>query len=202
MIQFSNLQLSGINHGITQVGDTAPDCVMGEQIHKDVTTWVKDSSQPMIKKADALMTRASGVTLGVRTADCVPMLFAEPKRGVVGTIHAGWRGTALEISRKAIDALRFAPNRVLVGVGPAICPDCFEVGEEVAAQFDRDVVTEKDGKWHVDLWQANVNHLKDAGVPERNIEVLRVCTLEDDRFFSFRGGERERRNIAWIENHE
>jgi hypothetical protein len=91
---------------------------------------------------------------------------------------------------------------VLVGVGPAICPDCFEVGEEVAAQFDRDVVTEKDGKWHVDLWQANVNHLKDAGVPERNIEVLRVCTLEDDRFFSFRGGERERRNIAWIENHE
>lgn len=199
MLQFSHLQLHGIEHGITQRGDAIPEgVILGEQVHKAVSEWVADTSREQIPKADALMTKVSGVTLGARTADCVPLLFAEPKRGVVGTIHAGWRGTALDIARKAMDALKFPAHTVRVGVGPAICPKCFEVGEEVASQFERNVVEERDGKWYVDLWQANINQLKEAGVAERNIEVMRICTVEDDSLYSFRAGDRGNHNIAWI----
>lgn len=193
-------QFENIEHGITVVGETAPeDVVLGEQTHKDVAQWIAEPQAEWVKRTDALATRKEGIAVGVRHADCVPLLFVEPKRGVVGAIHAGWRGTALEITRKTIEFLKFAPHNLYVGIGPAIGPDSFHVGKEVAEQFPRECIQQiTDDKWSVDLWQANLLQLREVGVKERNIEVMRRNTFTDEELYSFRGGDREPRNITWI----
>lgn len=202
MLTFSLFsKVASIEHGITERNDSIPECVRGEQVHGDGAVWVESGSQLMVPRVDALVTRKTGITLGIVAADCVPILFVESHIGIVGTIHAGWRGTALEITRKTIEFLKMKPFALRVGIGPAICSDCFEVGEEVARQFDRSVVCESkttEGKWHVDLWQANVNQCVELGIPERNIEVMRVCTFESTNLCSFRRGDREQRHTAWI----
>jgi YfiH family protein len=196
---FSNLP--NIEHGITERGEDTPVVVRGEQVHGDKSAWVETDAKLLIPKVDALLARQPGFTLGVVAADCVPVLLCEPGMGIIGTIHAGWRGTALDVTRKTIEALKTKPFQLRVGIGPAICPNCFEVGEEVARQFDRSLVREsenEEGKWHVDLWQANVNQCLELGVPERNIEVMRVCTFENHNLFSYRRGDRNERHTTWI----
>lgn len=193
-------QFENVEHGISLVGETAPeDVVLGEQTHKDVAQWIKEPQSEWVPRTDALATRKEGIAVGVRHADCVPLLFVEPKRGVVGAIHAGWRGTALEITRKTIEFLKFAPNHLYVGIGPAIGPQSFMVGKEVAEQFPRSCIQQIDNEqWTVDLWQANLLQLQEVGVREKNIEVIRRDTFTDAELYSFRGGDREPRNITWI----
>lgn len=211
MLQFSLFeQFDFIEHGITVAGETAPDdVVLGEQTHKAVVQWIEEHQSEWVPRIDALATRKAGIAVGVRHADCVPLLFVEPKRGVVGAIHAGWRGTALEITRKTLEFLKFPAHNVYVGIGPAIGPDSFVVGQEVAEQFPRSCVTEigvgEEGsdyagekQFRVDLWEANKLQLLEVGVKERNIEVIRRDTFTDSELYSFRGGDREPRNISWI----
>lgn len=193
-------QLGNIEHGITVIGEEAPsDVVFGEQVHKNNAVWVDAPQTALLPQVDALVTRTSGIAVGVRHADCVPLLFAEPKRGVVGAIHAGWRGTALEITRKTMEFLQFPSHTLLVGIGPAIGPESFKVGQEVAEQFPRSCVEQVDEEvWTVDLWQANIEQLLEVGVREKNIEVIRRDTCTDPDLYSFRAGDREERNITWI----
>lgn len=205
MLQFKLLSsLPSVQHGITQIGDAAPNpdnIVYGQQTHSDHAQWVDAFTATPFKRTDALLTKQSGITLGISTADCVPVLFADPRAHIVGAVHAGWRGTALEITRKTFEHTRMKPFGFKVGIGPAICPKCFVVGEEVARQFDDSVKyesTQEEGKWHVDLWQANVNQCLDVGIPERNIEVMRICTVEDMTLYSVRRGDKDCRNINWI----
>lgn len=203
MLTFKHLSnVSGIEHGVTEKGDEIPpSIVFGEQVHKNKAVWVEDSSKKVIRGADALVTKHVGLTLGVNAADCVPVLIADHHANIVGSIHAGWRGTALDITRKTIEFLKINPSQLLVGLGPAICPNCFEVGEEVARQFGLNVVreSEKDnGKFFVDLWQANIDQCLELGIPQRNIEVIRKCTFEDDTLFSYRRGDRDGHHVAWI----
>lgn len=205
MLTFSHLSQAGIDHGILVADEALPDQVqLAEQVHKNTVEWVKEYSVDRIPRTDALLTRAPGVGVGVRHADCVPVVIADPKQGVVGAIHAGWRGTALEVTRKTIEALKFSPHNVLVGIGPAIGPDSFIVGQEVAEQFPRNCVeqivdtSEGEAQFTVDLWQANIEQLLEVGVRERNIEVIRRDTFRDSELYSFRGGDRDARNITWI----
>lgn len=204
MLQFSAFHFSFLEHGITEVGDTVPtDLIFSEQIHQDRAAWVtkENDVHTIIAGADALVTRERGMSIGVKCADCVPVLFVEPRMKIVGAVHAGWRGTALDVTRKSVEFLKINPFGLRAGIGPAICPNCFVVGEEVARQFDRAVVREsetEEGKFHVDLWQANVLQLTELGIPERNIEVMRVCTVETPALYSFRRGDREKRNVAYV----
>ncbi|MFH1426444.1 MAG: peptidoglycan editing factor PgeF [Candidatus Kerfeldbacteria bacterium] len=203
MITFSNLSsLSGIEHGITEKGDQAPEpFIRGEQVHKDVAVWADENTPEVVKGADAIVTRKSGIIVATFTADCVPVLFADPKAGIVGAIHAGWRGTALEITRKTFEFLKIRPFNIIVGIGPAICGNCFNVDEKIARQFDASVVTEsesEEGKFHVDIVQANIDQCLEAGIPEKNIEVIRRCTFEDDALYSSRGGDKNERMISFI----
>lgn len=206
MLQFSNLTaLPHIQHRILGKGeeDQWPRdvFVIAKQMHSDRAVWVNVETPNPIPQGDALLTRSSDIILGIRVADCVSVLFAEPRLRIVGAIHAGWRGTALEITRKTLEALKIKPFQLRVGIGPAICPNCFVVGEEVARQFDQSVVREsndEEGKFHVDLWQANVNQCLEVGVPERNIEVMDICTVEQNDLYSVRRGTSEKRNLAFI----
>lgn len=191
-----------ISYGIAvPASDVPADAVRGEQVHKDTIAWVGEHVDSPIARTDALLSREKGKTLAVYTADCVPVLLYEPKRRIVGVVHAGWRGTALEILRKSIEALKVPPKDLRVVLGPAICPSCFEVGKEVARQFDPSVVHEsekEEGKFFVDLWQANINQCLELEIPESHIEVIRVCTFEHPELLSFRRDHTSARNCTWI----
>ena len=137
-------------------------------------------------EADALITDRSGFMPGVRTADCVPILIADPHSHAVAAVHAGWRGTAGHIVIKALEEMtnRFGtkPEEIAVAIGPAIGKCCFEVGPEVAVQFGL-----PPEKHHIDLAQKNLEQLTSAGVRRGLIAVIGRCTrCEPAAFHSFR----------------
>jgi YfiH family protein len=147
-------------------------------------------------EADALWTDRAGVAVGVKTADCVPILIGDPDSGRVAAVHSGWRGTELRIAARAVEALAAAgspPGRLLAAVGPAIQACCYEVSEDLGERFARDlgeeVVARGFTKPHLDLPRAVRRTLEQAGVPPERIDVLECCTACDaERFFSHRRG--------------
>lgn len=151
----------------------------------------RPDARPHIQ-ADAILTDRPDVTLVMRYADCVPILLADPVQRVVGLVHAGWRGTVLGVTKKAVEQMVACygsrPADILAAIGPSIGPDHYEVGEEVAAQVraafgeQAEALLPHPGgrRAHFDLWAANRWLLEQAGV--RQIEVAEICTachLED-----------------------
>ena len=145
-------------------------------------------------EADALATRSRTVAVGVRTADCTPILVHAPRAGAVAAVHAGWRGTHARVLTQAIEALvrdhGATAAELRIVIGPRIGPCCFEVGEEVAAQFAASppgVVIRRAARTFVDLGLANRSECLASGVPAGQIEDMGRCTFcEADVFFSHR----------------
>lgn len=138
--------------------------------------------------ADGLITDCPGACLTVLTADCVPLLFFDPKKKAIGAAHAGWRGTLEGIAKNTVRALEeifgCRPKDILASLGPAIGPCCYEVGPEVASRFGSSFLN---GKNRLDLWKANESQLLEAGIPEKNIENSELCTsCHAESFFSVR----------------
>lgn len=163
----------------------------------------------VVRNADALITRAPNAAVGVRTADCAPILLFDRDSGAVAAVHAGWRGTALDIVGAAVSAMREAfqtkPEALVAAIGPCIGPCCFEVGPEVieifAKSFSEDTwrgQPRPNNKGTIDLYHANELALRRAGVTE--FESLRTCTYcNPGRFFSFRrDGEKSGRHLSLI----
>ncbi len=151
------------------------------QIHSDVI-WSVRQADGCLGDGDALISAEPGLLLAIRTADCVPILLADPVRRVVAAVHAGWRGTVAGIAGLTVERMRAEygtnPRDVLAAIGPSIGPCCFAVGNEVE-------LPQQDGK--ADLWVANRKQLGDAGVGL--IWVAEQCTMCDEqRFYSFRRG--------------
>jgi YfiH family protein len=154
------------------------------QVHGASVLW---ATRPgLAGEADAILSREPGLLLAVRTADCVPILVAG--EGVVGAIHAGWRGLAAGVIPAAIAELAHdGPLRAVVG--PSICMDCYEVGEEVVAGIaawvpESRFVRRVGPRPHVDPGLAAVAQLEAAGVAE--IAHIQVCTACDGRLWSHR----------------
>lgn len=146
-----------------------------------------------VPDCDGLVTTTPDMLLCISAADCAAVLLADPAARVVGACHAGWRGAAGGIVTATVERmarLGARPERLHVYVSPCISAARFEVGPEVAAQFDDAVVhhpPEKE-KPHVDLKAAIVRQLHAAGVPEAQIDVSPHCTMsETNAFFSHRG---------------
>jgi YfiH family protein len=157
------------------------------------------------ESVDGLVTDEPGVTLVTHYADCVPVFLLDPKRRAIGLVHAGWRGTAAKIAAAAVAAMTrefgCRPSEILAGIGPSIGPCCFEVDAPVRDAFaaltelgpDGFIRSDGNGKYHVDLWEANRRILMQAGVPSSSITVGGVCTkCNSDFLFSHRatGGKR------------
>ena len=140
---------------------------------------------------DGLVTDRPDLLLTVIAADCGLVLLADPEAGVVGACHSGWRGTVAGVLGRTVDAMRdlgAEPDRLLAYVAPCISAEAFEVGEEVAAQFDDAVVVRRPG-WprpHVDLRAELGRQLDALGVRPARREVADACTVADDRFYSYR----------------
>jgi polyphenol oxidase len=109
-----------------------------KQFHSDVI-HIFDSAPDEPCRGDAAITNRPGLLLAVQTADCVPILLADPKKRAIAAIHAGWRGTLARIVAKTIGAMQMHfgtdPRDLLAAIGPCIGSCCYEVGTEVATQF-------------------------------------------------------------------
>ncbi len=153
---------------------------------------------PSEETADGYVTAERGLFLAVRTADCVPILLCEPVRGVVGALHAGWRGTFAGIALAGVERMEEAgADRRLIRavIGPSIAGPCYETGEEVyAAAADRPALRDavfspspRAGHFFCDLPRANRLLLLEAGLREENIGLSGLCTHCEERlFFSHR----------------
>jgi len=141
------------------------------------------------REGDALITDDVGLRIGVRTADCVPILVLDHRTRAVAAIHAGWRGTAAEIVRHAIEEMRRdfggARNDVYAAIGPCIRACCYEVGVEVWSKFPE--YRSQSGRYTVDLAAANRAQMEQSGVPAQQIFDCGLCAAcMRDEFFSYR----------------
>jgi purine-nucleoside/S-methyl-5'-thioadenosine phosphorylase / adenosine deaminase len=139
----------------------------------------------MLGPGDALLENSPGSVVAVKTADCIPILLADPGRRAVAAVHAGWRGTAAGIARRAVDVMhdRFgtAPADIEAAIGPGIGECCYEVGPEVAARFGGQ------GRARLDLPGINRRQLVEAGVTPQHIYASNLCTMcRPGEFHSFR----------------
>jgi YfiH family protein len=136
------------------------------------------------QEGDAIVGREPGVAVGVRVADCVPVLVADEASGAVAAIHAGWRGVVAGVVRAGVELL--AGKRLVAAIGPCIGACCFEVGLEVADQVGF-VVHRRGDKAYVDLRAAVRSQLEARGVERKRIEDVAGCTKhEPELFHSFR----------------
>ncbi|HEY8090936.1 MAG TPA: polyphenol oxidase family protein [Polyangiaceae bacterium] len=142
------------------------------------------SSEAEGQEADAVIARGGGVAVGVRVADCVPVLIADVASGDVAAIHAGWRGVVGGVVRAGVELL--GGKARVAAIGPCIGACCFEVGREVAEQIGFTVHAKGD-KAYVDLRAAVRAQLRALGIDDRRIEDVPGCTKhEGERFHSFR----------------
>ncbi len=164
--------------------------VHGDQVH------IVSPGAPLtrVPAADGAVTSRPDVVLLIRTADCVPILLSDPAAGVIGVIHAGWRGALAGVVPRTLEAmvsLGASPSSIRAAIGPAIGPCCFEVGEEVAAPFARlspALVKGQGPAWRLDLPAATARFLRSCGVPGEGISTVAVCTrCRTDSFYSHRG---------------
>lgn len=151
------------------------------------------------ERCDGLLSNVPRVLLGVKTADCVPILLGDPRTGSCSAVHAGWRGTSASILAHAVERLReeygARPADLIAAIGPAALGCCYEVGAEVIelfhARFPAYAGTlftpTREGHARVNLHEANRRQLFDAGVREEKVYAAPLCTMcRTDLFFSYR----------------
>ena len=180
--------------------------IQGHQVHGSKVAIIDRPwmTREELEGYDAFITNLPGVAIGVRTADCVPILLYDPVRRVIAAVHSGWKGTVLKISQGVIDMMEEVfgtdPEDLRAVIGPCIGPDSFQVGEEVAEKF-KDAGfpmsqiwsfrgpgdgTPMSGGHHIDLFQANEWLLQERGIRPGNIRVDAIDTYRDPTFFSAR----------------
>jgi YfiH family protein len=139
-----------------------------------------------VDDVDALVTDQPGVALFATYADCYPIVLWDPVTKVAGLVHAGWRGTRAGVARAAVSFMRdeYGSRHIRAGIGPGICGRCYEVGSDVASQFDARFVTPSGDRFLLDLATANRTQLEDAGV--KAVYELGICTREHYLFPSHR----------------
>lgn len=180
------------------------------QTHSTERCIVKSIAQPKgaPQECDAMITKLSGLLLGIQTADCLPVLIADPRSGTMAAIHAGWRGTAGRITERTMAdlMLNFGVNtrECIAALGPVACVECYEVGEDVIERYKQEfrywrnlVVSFKEGgKAHLDVRATNIQQLIYCGITEDRIYTAPYCTMhQNELFFSYRresGGQPSR----------
>ncbi len=170
------------------------------QVHGDTIKTVRtlEDIGNSEDRADALVSDLSGILVGAKTADCVPVLLGDSKTGAFAAVHAGWRGTVRSIVRKAVEQMTatYGTNAsdIIAAIGPAACGRNYEVGEDVIGEFgenfaesEKYFTATRDSHALVDLHLANRDQLTAIGVNDANIFTAPFCTMErSDLFFSYR----------------
>lgn len=169
--------------------------VVTKHVH-GTKVWTLGEPLPKPPEFDGMVSTEPGKVLGAFAADCIPLVFADPRARVCGAAHAGWRGTVGRVAVHVIDAMVKAgasANQIRVVLGPHIGPCCFEVGSEVVDEFRKafpgaeGLVVLGPVKEHVDLRVATRVQLEEVGVASAHIDDTPPCTkCHPKRFFSYR----------------
>lgn len=159
---------------------------------------------------DGMITNVPGLVLATFYADCVPLYFIDPVRKAIGLSHSGWRGTAAHIGavtvRRMQEEYGSLPEDIYGAIGPSICQKCYEVSEDVILEFQktfpeqswRDLFYRKEnGKYQLNLWEANRQIMLEAGLIEEHISLPGLCTCCNPEFlFSHRASRGKRGNLG------
>lgn len=179
------------------------DSVIMKQEHGADVHVVQDGHRPV--SGDGLIIISKGIAGIVKTADCLPIIICGTDYPAVSIVHAGWRGTAKKITKKAIDKmLEFGINRkgITAILGPSIGPCCYEVKNDVRNVFMEEgfpdnVFKRENNTLFLDIRQANIEILHNEGIED--IYDINLCTrCSRDIFNSYRGGEKEKRQINFV----
>lgn len=173
-----------------------------------------DAGKGLVKERDysdidGLITNVPGLVLSTFYADCVPLYFVDVKNKAIGLSHSGWRGTVARMGKVTVEAMQreygTKPEELVCAIGPSICQDCYEVSRDVAEAFmeefrgheSRILIDKKNGKYQLNLWEANMQVLLDAGVEAANISCTGICTCCNEKLlFSHRATNGKRGNLG------
>ncbi|HVA96429.1 MAG TPA: peptidoglycan editing factor PgeF [Candidatus Acidoferrales bacterium] len=179
-----------------------------KQIHGGSVSIIENTNRLQISETDALITDKKHTPLAVLTADCLPILLYDPEKNVVGIAHAGYRGLLQHVIENTVKQLvthfKSDPNDIIIGIGPSIERDCYEVGKELVQKFQEefpsfdDIFAEKDGKYFLDLRKVAEQCLLKEGILKEHIEIMDVCTKCGPNFYSYRGGDGDKRFVSII----
>lgn len=169
--------------GVSQIGKTF--FLLSEEIRKQVLEGI-----------DALITNIKHTCIGVSTADCIPIIIYDPEHHAAGVVHSGWRGTVANITGRVVTSMQMAyqskPELLKAVIGPGISLKNFEVGDEVYeafadAGYPMEQISQKQEKWHIDLFACCRLQLEATGIKTENIGESGICTYDNvEDFFSAR----------------
>ncbi len=197
-----------LDHGFGSIHTVYPeDIILMKQRHTNTVFIVDSPNLNYLPVADAMLTNMKNVKLGVKTADCLPILLYNPESVLIGVIHSGWRGIVNRVISNTIDLLKnfynARPEHTYLAIGPSIGSCCYEVGrdvyESISSTMDTgDAFKEKTKqKWLLNLRKMAGYEITSNGVPESNIFNIDICTRCSDDFYSYRAGK-EGRQISYI----
>lgn len=201
------------------IGIKASQMVYAHQTHTVNVMQVGEAHKGMgvlrereFSEIDGIMTDTPGVCLVTSYADCVPLYFVDPVHRAIALSHSGWRGTIGNICKKTVDEMQrlygTEARDIIACIGPSVCADCYEVGSDVADEFisaygaDQDKVvlphnSGVPGKYQLDLAQANVINMENAGILPEHISVPDLCTCCNDRYlYSHRASKGKRGGLC------
>jgi YfiH family protein len=187
-------------------GFNPEDLILLNQMHQDRILVLRDPFRPLPPRLeyDALVTNVPGAFLGIRTADCLPIFFVDPKRRVIAAVHAGRQGTSLHIVARVLEVLEeefgCSAHDLLAALGPGIGVCCYEIDERVFVPEWEPFATPKgSGKWNVDLAGINIHLMEKQGISEEQIFRINLCThCHPDLFFSYRKEGKTGRQLSFI----
>ncbi|ATX80058.1 hypothetical protein Ga0123461_1645 [Mariprofundus aestuarium] len=159
-------------------------------------------------EADILISNQQGTALGARTADCLPVLLADPEAGIIAAVHAGWRGTAASVVCRGVAEmikLGASKGKIIASLGPCIGPCCFKVGEEAADQLSNcckgaETCISRSSDLHADIRSINRLQLLQCGLHESHIESFDACTAcHPKHYYSYRrDGDKSGRHLGVV----
>lgn len=160
---------------------------------------------------DGLITNIPGIVLATFYADCVPLYFVDPVKKAIGLSHSGWKGTIARMGAVTVKSMQEAygsnPADIIAAIGPSICQSCYEVSADVILKINvtfpdkkiqqRLYYKKENGKYQLNLWEANRIIMREAGILEKNISVTDICTCCNPEYlFSHRASHGKRGNLA------
>lgn len=187
------------------LGSKQPDIITCHQVHSNIVHSITKPTTDITMQGDALVTNLRGFAIGVLTADCVPVLFADMHAGIIGAAHAGWKGTYAGILEQTITAmgeLGAKRSHIYAAIGPHIAQASYEVGHDLYvafteknAEFSRFFVPEVDGvHYRFDVGGVAADILQRSGIAK--VDKLGYDTYADaSRFFSFRRATHQQENV-------
>lgn len=190
-------KIPGLAHGFGTKREAPPEGVVtSKQVHGVAILEVNEGPTSLVEGYDILITDRPNITVGVKTADCQPILIVEPHRKIAAAVHAGWKGTlqrAVQVAIRRIVEKGGRAENLVCALGPNMAGNCFEVEADVAGDFEREfpgwsiLRKTSETKWLLDVALTNRLQLQELGVPEDQIDQIDLCThCRPDLFWSYR----------------